>query len=100
MGTLACLAHGISNNLIHRAATVHLKERRKLVVVPRESPLGTVELGNMLRLSQAGAVVLPAMPGFYHQPQTVSQLVDFVVNRICDQLGVEQRLVPRWRDAD
>ena len=100
MGTLACLAHGISHNLIHRAANVHLKERRKLIVVPRESPLGTVELDNMSRLSQTGAVVLPAMPGFYHQPQTVAELVDFVVARICDQLGVAHSLVPRWGESD
>ena len=96
MGTLASLANGQSSNLIHRAAEVHLKERRKLVVVPRETPLGSIQLGNMKRLSDAGAVVLPAMPGFYHNPVTIHDLIDFVVGRICDQLGIEQTLTKRW----
>ncbi len=96
MGTLASLANGQSSNLIHRAAEVHLKERRKLVVVPRETPLGSIQLGNMKRLSDAGAVVLPAMPGFYHNPVTIYDLIDFVVSRICDQLGIEQALTKRW----
>ncbi len=96
MGTLGALASGLSTNLIHRAADVHLKERRKLIVVPRETPLGTIALDNMQRLSAAGAVILPAMPGFYHEPQTISDLVDFVVARICDQLGVDARLTGRW----
>lgn len=96
MGTLAGLAHGLSANLIHRAADVHLKERRKLIVVPRETPLGAIQLGNMQRLAEAGAVVLPAMPGFYHQPLTIHDLIDFVVGRICDQLGLEIDLTPRW----
>ncbi|MEZ6064415.1 MAG: flavin prenyltransferase UbiX [Planctomycetaceae bacterium] len=96
MGTLASLAHGMSSNLIHRAADVHLKERRKLIVVPRETPLGTIALGNMHQLSQAGAVVLPAMPGFYHQPLTIHDLIDFIVSRICDQLGVAADLTRRW----
>lgn len=99
MGTLSSLANGISTNLIHRAADVHLKERRKLIVVPRETPLGSIQLENMKTLSDAGAVVLPAMPGFYHQPQSISDLVDFVVCRICDQLGVETHLMKRWGES-
>ena len=96
MGTLASVASGLSQNLIHRAADVHLKERRKLVVVPRETPLGSIQLENMKRLADAGAVILPAMPGFYHQPLTIHDLVDFVVGRICDQLGIPVDLVKRW----
>lgn len=96
MGTLASIAHGLSSNLIHRAADVHIKERRKLIVVPRETPLGPIQLENMLKLTQAGAVVLPAMPGFYHSPETIDDLVDFVVGRICDQLEIDQSLVRRW----
>lgn len=96
MGTLASVANGLSTNLIHRAADVHLKERRKLVVVPRETPLGSIQLQNMKTLADAGAVVLPAMPGFYHQPATIQDLVDFVVGRICDQLGVPADLTRRW----
>lgn len=96
MGTLSSLATGQSSNLIHRAADVHLKERRKLIVVPRETPLGAIQLENMRRLCDAGVVVLPAMPGFYHHPATIHDLVDFVVGRICDQLGVEHELFRRW----
>ena len=96
MGTLASVAHGLSSNLIHRAADVHLKERRTLIVVPRETPLGSIPLENMKRLADAGAVVLPAMPGFYHPPMTIHDLIDFVVGRICDQLGIRQELVRRW----
>jgi 4-hydroxy-3-polyprenylbenzoate decarboxylase len=96
MGTLAAIAHGISQNLIHRAADVHLKERRKLVLVPRETPLGLVQLRNMVAVAEAGAVVLPAMPGFYTRPERVQDLVDFVVGRVCDQLGVEHRMLERW----
>lgn len=96
MGTLASIAHGISTNLIHRAADVHLKERRKLVLVPRETPLGVVQLRNMTAVAEAGAIVLPAMPGFYRRPQHVSDLVDFVVARVCDQLGVPHNLMKRW----
>lgn len=99
MGTLAAIAHGTSDNLIHRAADVHLKERRKLVLVPRETPLGVVQLRNMLAVAEAGAVVLPAMPGFYTRPQRVQDLVDFVVGRVCDQFGVEHRLFERWGDG-
>jgi 4-hydroxy-3-polyprenylbenzoate decarboxylase len=96
MGTLAGVANGLSTNLIQRAADVHLKERRKLIVVPRETPLGSIQLENMKRLADAGGVVLPAMPGFYHQPRSVADLIDFVVARICDQLGVAVDLVRRW----
>lgn len=99
MGTLASLANGISSNLIHRAADVHLKERRKLIVVPRETPLGSIQLENMKRLADAGAVILPAMPGFYHNPVSIHDLIDFVVARICDQLGVSQDLFQRWGDS-
>jgi len=100
MGTLAAIAHGVSENLIHRAADVHLKERRKLVLVPRETPLGLVQLRNMAAVAEAGAVVLPAMPAFYTRPQSVADMVDFVVGRVCDQLGVEHRLLERWGEGD
>jgi 4-hydroxy-3-polyprenylbenzoate decarboxylase len=100
MGTLASLATGQSQNLIHRAADVHLKERRKLIVVPRETPLSVIALDNMKRLAEAGAVILPAMPGFYHDPMTIPDLVDFIVARICDQLGVEHDLSKRWGEPD
>jgi len=96
MGTLSAIASGLSTNLIQRAADVHLKERRTLIVVPRETPLGSIQLENMKRLVDAGAVVLPAMPGFYHHPQSVADLVDFVVARICDHLKLGINLVPRW----
>lgn len=98
MGTLASVAHGMSANLIQRAADVHLKERRKLVVVPRETPLGSIQLENMKRLADAGAVILPAMPGFYNAPQSIDDLVNFVIARICDQLGVTHNLQKRWGD--
>jgi flavin prenyltransferase len=96
MGTLAAVAHGVSENLIHRAADVHLKERRPLVLVPRETPLSLIALRNMAVLAEAGAVVLPAMPAFYTRPQSVMDMVDFVVGRICDQLGVDHELLRRW----
>jgi 4-hydroxy-3-polyprenylbenzoate decarboxylase len=95
--TLGAIAHAMGSNLIHRAAEVHLKERRKLILVPRETPLSLPQIDNMRKATEAGAVVLPASPGYYHQPQSIDDLVDFVVGRICDQLGVEQRLVKRWR---
>jgi 4-hydroxy-3-polyprenylbenzoate decarboxylase len=97
MGTLSAIAVGASRSLIERAADVTLKERRKLILVPRETPLSAIHLGNMLRLSRAGAVIMPASPGFYHRPKQVSDLVDFVVARMLDQLGVEQTLVTRWQ---
>jgi 4-hydroxy-3-polyprenylbenzoate decarboxylase len=100
MGTLAAIAHGVSENLIHRAADVHLKERRKLVLVPRETPLSLVQLRNLVAVAEAGAVVLPAMPAFYTRPRSVADMVDFVVARVCDQLGVENRLLERWGDHD
>ncbi len=96
LGSVAAIAHGLSENLIHRAADVHLKERRKLVLVPRETPLGLVQLRNLTACAEAGAVVLPAMPAFYTRPQTVDDMVDFVVGRVCDQLGVDHRLLKRW----
>lgn len=94
--TLAKIAGGQGDNLIHRAADVHLKERRKLVLMPRETPLSLLALENMVRVTRAGAVVLPASPGFYHRPKSVEDLVDFVVSRICDQLGVRNNLIDRW----
>jgi flavin prenyltransferase len=94
--TLGTISHSMGNNLIHRAAEVHLKERRKLVLVPRETPLSLPQIDNMRKATEAGAVVLPASPGFYHGPKSIDDLVDFVVGRICDQLGVEQHLTKRW----
>jgi 4-hydroxy-3-polyprenylbenzoate decarboxylase len=96
LGTAAAVAHGLAENLIHRAADVHLKERRKLVLVPRETPLGLVQLRNLTACAEAGAVVLPAMPAFYTRPRSVRDMVDFVVGRVCDQLGVSHRLFERW----
>ncbi|RUO27936.1 aromatic acid decarboxylase [Aliidiomarina sedimenti] len=95
-GTLAAIAHGNSDNLIERAADVVLKERGQLLLVPREMPFSTIHLQNMLTLSQAGATIMPAAPGFYHQPQSIADLIDFVVARILDHLQLEQTLVPRW----
>ncbi|HJT30700.1 MAG TPA: flavin prenyltransferase UbiX [Pirellulales bacterium] len=97
-GTLSAIAHGAAENLIHRAADVHLKERRKLILVPRETPLSIVHLDNMRRAVEAGAVVLPAMPGWYHGVQSLGDVVDFIVARICDQLGIEHALMRRWGD--
>jgi 4-hydroxy-3-polyprenylbenzoate decarboxylase len=99
MGTAAAIAHGLSQNLIHRAADVHLKERRKLILTPRETPLSAVQLRNLALCAEAGAVVLPGMPAFYTRPRSLQDLVDFVVGRICDQLGVEHQLFPRWGDG-
>jgi 4-hydroxy-3-polyprenylbenzoate decarboxylase len=96
MGTLGTIASGAMSNLIHRAASVALKEGRKLVLVPRETPLSEIHLDNMLRVRRAGAVVLFAAPGFYHSPATVDDLVDFVVARALDHVGVEHALSRRW----
>ncbi|HET7306843.1 MAG TPA: flavin prenyltransferase UbiX [Gammaproteobacteria bacterium] len=96
--TLSAIANGASRSLIERAADVMLKERRKLIVVPRETPLSSVHLRNMLTLADAGAVVLPANPGFYHQPTSIEALVDFIVARILDHLDVDHQLMPRWAD--
>ena len=96
MGTLAAVAAGLSDNLIERAADVMLKEKRPLILVPRETPLSAIHLENMLRLSRAGATVLPANPGFYHHPDSVEAVVDFVVARVLDQLGIEHQLMSRW----
>jgi 4-hydroxy-3-polyprenylbenzoate decarboxylase len=99
MGTLASIAQGLASNLIERAADVVLKEGRKLILVPRETPFSAIHLENMLRLSRAGAVILPPNPGFYHHPQDVQDLVDFVVARLLDQIGVEHALMRRWGDS-
>jgi 4-hydroxy-3-polyprenylbenzoate decarboxylase len=96
MGTVASIAAGTSRSLVERAADVALKERRPLVLVPRETPLSVVHLENMLRVTRAGAVVLPAAPGFYHRPTTIAELVDFVVARVLDHLGVEHTVGRRW----
>ncbi len=96
MGTLGKIAAGISDDLITRTADVMLKERRSLILVPRETPFSAIHLENMLRLARAGAVILPANPGFYHHPQGVQDLVDFVVARVLDHLGVPHTLVERW----
>jgi 4-hydroxy-3-polyprenylbenzoate decarboxylase len=98
MGTLAAVACGLADNLIERAADVMLKEQRQLILVPRETPFSAIHLENMLRLSRAGAVILPANPGFYHRPTRLEDLVDFVVARVLDLLRVEHQLMPRWGD--
>lgn len=95
-GTLSAIASGASNNLIERAADVALKERRQLIVVPRETPYSQVHLENMLKLTQMGALVLPASPGLYQQPKTIDDLIDFIVARILDQLNIPQTVFPRW----
>lgn len=98
MGTLGSIAAGLSDNLIERAADVMLKENRKLIIVPREAPFSVIHLENMLKLARAGAVILPANPGFYHRPQSVDEVVDFIVARILDHLGIEHQLMARWGD--
>lgn len=100
MGTLASIAQGTTRSLIERAADVVLKERRRLILVPRETPYSMIHLENMLRLTQAGAVVLPASPGFYHRPQGVPDLIDFIVGRVLSQLDVTHELGPRWQAGE
>lgn len=95
-GTLSAIATGASNNLIERAADVVLKERKQLILVPRETPLSTLHLENMLRLSQMGVTIMPAAPGFYHKPQKIEDMIDFMVARILNHLNIEQTLIPAW----
>ncbi len=97
MGTAGRIANGISDDLVTRAADVCLKERRKLILVPRETPWNLIHLRNMTQLAEAGAIILPAAPGFYHQPKTLEDIVDFLVARILQQLGIDQKLVPQWQ---
>ena len=99
MGTISAISQGTSRSLVERAADVALKERRTLVLVPRETPYSTIHLENMLRLTRAGAVVLPASPGFYHRPAEIAELVDFVVARVLDHLGVAHSLGRRWGES-
>lgn len=99
MGTLSAISVGASRSLVERAADVALKERRKLILVPRETPLSAVHLENMLRLTRAGAIVMPAAPGFYHRPKSIDDLVNFVVARVLDHLGVRHSLVARWNSG-
>ena len=96
MGTLAAISQGLASNLIERAADVVLKEGRKLILVPRETPFSVIHLENMLRLARAGAVILPPSPGFYHHPRQIGDLVDFLVARLLDQVGVDHALMARW----
>jgi 4-hydroxy-3-polyprenylbenzoate decarboxylase len=96
MGTVAAIAAGTSRSLVERAADVQLKERRKLILVPRETPLSMIHLRNLVTVTEAGAVVIPAAPGFYHRPTAIDQLVDFIVQRILDQLDIDVALAPRW----
>ena len=96
MGTLARIAAGISGNLVERSADVMLKERRPLLLIPRETPFSEIHLENMLRLTRAGARIIPAMPAFYHQPESIDDLVDFVVGKVLDQLGIDNELYRRW----
>jgi len=100
MGTLSAVAAGLGQKLIERAADVMLKEQRKLIIVAREAPFSVIHLENMLKLARSGAVILPANPGFYHHPETIQDIVDFIVARILDQLGVEHSLMPRWGDDE
>ncbi|MGH7505825.1 MAG: UbiX family flavin prenyltransferase [Longimicrobiales bacterium] len=100
MGTLASIAQGTTRSLIERSADVALKERRPLVLVPRETPYSVIHLENMLRLTRAGAVVVPASPGFYHRPATIGELIDFIVARVLSHLGIEHVLGPRWTSGE
>jgi 4-hydroxy-3-polyprenylbenzoate decarboxylase len=97
MGTLSAIAHGSSRSLVERAADVTLKERRPLILVPRETPFSLVHLRNMTAVTEAGATVIPAAPGFYHRPKKAEELVDFIVQRVLDHIGVDAQLVPRWQ---
>ena len=99
MGTLAKIANGLSGNLLERAADVMLKERRRLIVVPRETPLHSVHLENMKKVSDQGGQIVPAMPGFYHNPETIDDLINFVVGKVLDQIGVDHDLFKRWGDS-
>ena len=96
MGTVSAIAQGSSRSLVERAADVTLKERRKLILVPRETPLSLIHLRNLVQVTEAGAVVIPAAPGFYHQPTRIGELVDFIVQRVLDQLQIETQIAPRW----
>jgi len=96
MGTVSAIAQGSSRSLVERAADVTLKERRKLILVPRETPMSLIHLRNLVSVTEAGAVVIPAAPGFYHKPQKIDDLVDFIVQRIIDQVGLEIQMAPRW----
>lgn len=98
MGSIASIATGISRNLIQRAADVCIKENRKLVLVPRETPLSSIHLENMLKLSRMGVCILPAMPGLYHFPKTVDDMFNFVVTKILDQFGIDSKLIQRWKE--
>ena len=99
MGTLAAIAQGLADTLIERAADVMIKENRKLILVPRETPFSALHLENMLKLARLNVTILPANPGFYHHPQRIEDLVDFIVARILDQLGISHELMPRWGEA-
>jgi 4-hydroxy-3-polyprenylbenzoate decarboxylase len=100
MGTIGRVAHGVSDGTIARAADVFLKERRKLILVPREAPYNLIHLRNMATLTEAGATIIPASPSFYTKPKTITELVDTIVARVLDQLGIEHELVKRWRSAE
>ena len=95
-GTLAAISQGMSDNLIERAADVVIKERGQLILVPRETPFSTIHLQNMLSLSQMGVTIMPAAPGFYHNPESINDLIDFMVGRLLDHLNIEQKIMPRW----
>jgi len=98
MKSLSSIANGYDDTLISRAASVTLKESRKLIIVPRETPLSRIHLENMIKLQQAGAIILPAMPGFYHKPSTIEEIVDHLVGKILDQLNIKHDLFKRWKD--